>query len=53
MLISAQPRRSFPADRLAAQTHAAEAMAAATASPMSSVAVTACCPKKTVRMFSA
>ena len=45
MLISAHPNLSCPAARLAAHAHTIAASAAATASPMSSIAVTACCPK--------
>src|SRR5260370_37170995 len=40
MLISAQANLSLPVERVAAHAHAADASAAATASPMSSTAVT-------------
>src|SRR5690242_10722026 len=53
MLISAQPRASLPCARLTAQAQAADAIAAATASPMSSIAVTARSPNQPLRRISA
>ena len=52
MLISAQPRLSRQCARLTAQAHAADAIAAATASPMSSIAVTARSPNQPLRRIS-
>src|SRR5205814_10106719 len=44
MLINAQPSRFLPSLRRAALAQAAEAIAAARASPMSSMAITVFCP---------
>src|SRR6266849_262375 len=52
-LISAQPSASLPCARLTAQAQAADAIAAATASPMSSIAVTARSPNQPLRRISA